>query len=207
MKHGIVMKAIGIILGTTAGLVVAGAIIYQIESNSPNPPTSGLPLMFMKVGDKVKSIITPTAPIGNLSPVRDIKGTWVSSLSGKGIQLYGKFATGSGTTLVYENGDIELKIASVQGNTARGTIRMYNTCSWGTSSSQGIPTVTIPKICLPDRENPIAIRVSGSRLDFGTVNYGGTSSTMQGNYTTSIISGTMTSTTPYGVIKGEFNLR
>lgn len=36
---------------------------------------------------------------------------------------------------------------------------------------------------------------------------GGGSYTMQGNYTTDLISGTMTATVPpYGVIKGEFHL-
>jgi hypothetical protein len=167
-----------------------------------------MPPMFKFVEEKLKSIITPAPPIGILSPVRDLRGTWKSSLAGKGLQVYGKFSTGPGTTMVYEDGDIELVIDSVQNNIASGKIRYLNLCSYGQTSAPGIPTVTIPKQCTKDTGySPMAIGVSGTRLDFGTVSSGGATFSMQGNYTTDIISGTMTSNIPpYGVLKGEFHL-
>jgi hypothetical protein len=159
------------------------------------------------VDQKIKSIITPAAPIGNLTPVRDLRGTWISSLKGKGMQNYGKFTTGPGTTQIYQEADIELIINSVSGNTASGTMRYINLCTWGSTSAPKIPTISVPKNCNSTGANPIQIRVSGSRLDFGTMNAGSVSFSMQGNYTTDIISGTMTANiSPYGVIKGEFHL-
>ena len=83
-----------------------------------NTPVEKQPLMFRFIEEKLKSIITPKAPIGNLTPVRDLRGTWKSSLAGKGLQVYGKFTTGPGTTMVYEDGDIELIIDSVADNVA-----------------------------------------------------------------------------------------
>jgi len=75
------------------------------------------------------------------------------------------------------------------------------------TSIPGYGSVSVPKQCLNDSgASAIKIKVSGSRLDFGTVSAGGATFSMQGNFTTDIISGTMTATTPYGVIKGEFHL-
>lgn len=159
------------------------------------------------IEDKIKSIITGKPPIGDLTPARDLKGTWVSSLRGKGVQLYGKFDAAGGTVVVYEDGDITLVIDSVSGSTARGTIRYTNLCTWGSASYPGIVAVNTPKTCIADSgSGVINIRVSGSRLDFGSFAAGGVSGTMQGNFTTDLISGTMTSSIPYGTIKGEFHL-
>ncbi|MFH0969095.1 MAG: hypothetical protein V1804_01170 [Patescibacteria group bacterium] len=159
------------------------------------------------VGQKIKSIITPKAPIGNLTPVRDLRGTWKSSLAGKGIQVYGQFKTGPGTTQVYQEGDIKLIITSVENNIASGTIQYTNLCTWGRTTAPKIPTISIPKRCASPSASPIGIRVSGTRLDFGTVATGDTTATMQGTYTTDIITGSMTVNLPaYGVLKGEFHL-
>lgn len=160
------------------------------------------------VGQKIKSIVTPAAPIGNLTPVRDLRGTWKSSLKGKGMQTYSQFKTGSGTTQIYQEGDIQLIITSLKNNVASGTIQYTGLCTWGRTTVPKITTINIPKQCANTGANPIQIRVSGTRLDFGSVNVGGGASfSMQGNYTTDIISGSMTGNVPpYGVIKGEFHL-
>lgn len=188
-----------VIFGLIAGSLIAGAVFFSVRGN---------PSMVNLIEQKMKSIITPAPPIGNLTPVRDLRGTWKSSLSGKGIQLYGNFNTGPGKTQIYEDGDIELVINTMENNTAAGTIRYFNLCSWGGTSVPGYGTVSVPKQCVPDSgARPIAIRVSGSRLDFGTVNANGANFSMQGNYTTDIISGTMTGNLPpYGTLKGEFHL-
>lgn len=160
------------------------------------------------VGQKIKSIVTPNAPIGNLTPVRDLRGTWISSLKGKGMQTYSQFKTGPGTTQIYQEGDIQLIITSVENNVASGTIQYTNLCTWGRTTAPKIPTISIPKQCSNTPVSSIGIRVSGTRLDFGSVNAGGGASfSMQGNYTTDLISGSMTGNVPpYGVIKGEFHL-
>ena len=185
-----------IVLGLITGAVVAGVYV-----------AGGNPAFLKSVEQKLKSIKTAKPPIGNLTPTRDLRGTWTSSIRGKGIQLYGKFATGPGTTTIYEDGDIELIINTVSGNTASGTMRYTNLCSTGSTAVPGYGNITVPKQCVADTgARAIQIRVSGSRLDFGTVSAGGATFSMQGNFTTDIISGTMTATTPYGIIKGEFHL-
>jgi hypothetical protein len=70
----------------------------------------------------------------------------------------------------------------------------------------GYGSISTPKTCVNAGAAPIKIRISGSRLDFGTYSAGGATVTMQGNYTTDIMSGTMTMTSAYGIIKGEFHL-
>jgi len=197
------------IILTTLNFVVLSAIItgtafFVIGARNGDPRVS----KFLDlVPEKIKSIITPKAPIGNLTPVRDLRGTWVSSLRGKGMQNYGSFNTGPAKTQIYQEGDIELVIDSVSGNIASGTFRYINLCTWGKSTAPKIPAISVPKKCNSTGASPIQIRVSGSRLDFGTVSAGGVNATMQGNYTTDLISGSTTATvSPYGVIKGEFHL-
>lgn len=187
-------------------VVVGGGVTATvIMSKMSNPP-----LMFRFIDDKLKSIVTPKAPlVGNLTPTRDLRGTWKSSLSGKGLQVYGKFTTGPAVTTVYEDGDIELIIESVKNNIASGKIRYTNLCAWGQATApKPVGTITIPKQCAGNTGYlPIDIRVSGSALDFGTVKTGDVTATMQGSYTTDLMSGTMTVTMPaYGALKGEFHL-
>ena len=190
--------------------LIAGSAAY-IAIAKPAPVTkfvqTDIPAYIANIEQKLKSIITPKPPIGDITPTRDLRGNWTSSLQGKGLQLYGKFVTGKSTTQLYEDGDIDLVIDSVVGNTASGTIRYRNLKATGTTVVPGYGTITVPPVQYGDTgERPIQIRVSGSKLDFGTINTGDVNFTMQGNYTTDIISGTMTATTSYGVIKGEFHL-
>lgn len=165
------------------------------------------PLMFGSIEKKLKSIITPKPPIGELTPTRDLRGVWKSSLVGKGIQVYGKFTTGPGVTNVYEDGDMELIIDSVENNIASGKMRFTNLCVTAEVVVPNIKTITTKK-CVPDTGySPVAIRVSASSLDFGTVAVTGATATMQGTYTTDIMTGSMTVNLPaYGVLKGELHL-
>jgi hypothetical protein len=181
---------------TFAGLAVANHYI-------PNKPD-----FLQLVDDKLVSIITAKPPIGDLSVVRDLEGTWKSSLSGKGLQVYGKFSVGGGTTTVYEDGDIDLIIEEVKGNTATGKMRIYNLCAYGQATFPKLATVNIPKTCTGDSGySPISIHVSGTQLDFGSGSAAGVNYSMQGTYTTDLISGTMTINLPaYGALKGEFKL-
>lgn len=191
------------------GLIAGGTAYVAVVKPAPITKfvQTDIPDFIANIEQKLKSINTPKPPIGDISPVRDLRGNWTSSLSGKGLQLFGKFETGSSTTHVSENGDIDLAIDSVVGNTASGTIRYRNLTATGTTSVPGYGNINVPPVKEADTGmRPIQIRVSGSRLDFGTINADGVNFTMQGSYTTDIISGTMTATTSYGVIKGTFNL-
>ncbi|OGY22308.1 MAG: hypothetical protein A2126_03975 [Candidatus Woykebacteria bacterium GWB1_45_5] len=195
-KRGFSIIKLLIVLGLIGGAVAAG--VYVAGEN---------PELLKSVEQKLKSIKIAKPLIGNLTPARDLKGTWTSSIRGKGIQLYGQFATGPGTTTVYEDGDVELIIDKVENNIASGTMRYTNLCTTGSTSVPGYGNISVPRQCVADTgARATQIRVSGSRLDFGTVSTGGATFSMQGNFTTDIISGTMTATTPYGVIKGEFHL-
>jgi hypothetical protein len=200
------MKKIFLLILNIAALaaIVAGVSFFVIGAKREDPRiTKFLNL----VPEKIKSIITPKPLIGNLTPARDLRGTWISSLKGKGIQSYGKFDTGPGTTQVYQEGDIELVIDSVSGNVASGTFQYINLCTWSRTTAPKIPPISVPKKCVNSGASPIQVRVSGSRLDFGSVSAGGVNATMQGNYTTDLISGTTTATvSPYGIIKGEIHL-
>jgi len=220
---------IGLLLGLAVLTVFSLAVVYVVKKNpkaffpatqtqqvagetegatsQENREKSGVEKFFNLIDQKIKSIITPNPPIGNLTPVRDLRGTWVSSLSGKGIQSFGKFNTGPGVTQIYQEGDIKLVIESVSGNVASGTFQYINLCTWGKMTAPKIPPISVPKHCVSPGPGPIQIRVSGTRLDFGTVSAGGVNATMQANYTTDLISGSTTTTvSPYGIIKGEIHL-
>lgn len=172
-----------------------------------NTPKEQQPLMLRFIEDKLKSIITPNAPIGNLTPVRDLRGTWKSSLPRKGMQIFGKLTTGPGTTTIYEDGDIELIIDSVKDNIAYGKIRFTNLCATATTTAPKIKPITVKQCTEDSGYLPAGIHVSGSALDFGTVAASGVTITMRGTYLTDIITGSMTTTLPsYGVMKGVFNL-
>ena len=197
-----------------ARLVLVGVVVGAVGVAAVRNPvgfkaffTKEIPSTLQSVEQKIQAIITTKPPIGNLTPARDLRGTWTSSIRGKGIQLYGQFATGPGTTTVYEDGDVTLIIDTAENNVASGTIRYTNLCSTGSTAVPGYGNISVPKQCTADSgARAIKIRVSGSRLDFGTISAGGGTFSMQGNFTTDIISGTMTTTTSYGVIKGEFHL-
>lgn len=193
------MKKAILISILSALVIVVGAV--AIAYNMPEKP-----LMLSFVEEKLQSIVTPKAPIGNLTPARDLRGTWKSSIAGKGLQLFGQFVNGPTTTTIYGEEDIELIIDKVDGNIATGKTKT-SACIWGVSTAPVIGIVQIPKTCSQDADyQPMTIRVSGSSLDFGNTVTAGGSVNMQGGFTTDIISGSATVTTPYGLLKGALHL-
>ncbi|MFA5829629.1 MAG: hypothetical protein WC843_03990 [Candidatus Gracilibacteria bacterium] len=161
------------------------------------------PLMFQFVSQKVNDIVTPKPLIGTLTPARDLRGTWSSSLRGKGFQIYGVFVTGPATTKVYEDGDIELKIDSVENNIGNGQITYSNMCATGETTVPGVKTFSVPKTCNPNSgAQPVTMKISGSAIEFTTPE----GTVMAGSFTTDIMSGAMSLNTPSGVLKGEFHL-
>lgn len=185
------------------GLALAAAGVSYVYDHDPETAR-----YLDMVKDKIDSIITPKPPIGDLTPVRDLKGTWRSSLRGKGYQVYGSFGDGASNVKVYQEGDVELVIDSVKGNAARGSMRLMNVYGSARGSVPGRGSVSTPRMLIvrDSGRSPITIRVSGTRLDFGSFDAGGLSGTMQGSYTTDLIRATMTVQTEYGPVKGEFHL-
>jgi hypothetical protein len=184
------MQTVKIVLIVVLSVGIVGLAAYKIYTD---------PTIFQSVKNKLTTTI---------SPARDLRGTWISALSGKGFQLNGQFSIQGTTTTIYEDGDIELIINDVKDNIAYGTMRYTNICAWGFSIVPNVGQVTVPKTCNSDTGTyPIQIRVSSSALDFGTVNVSGVTTTMKGSYTTDFIHGTMTATVePYGTVNGLFNL-
>lgn len=162
------------------------------------------------IREKLNTFSEFKSPLSSgLTPARDLRGTWKSSLIGKGIEVNGTFTTGPGTTTVHENGDMELIIDSVINNTASGRLRYSDLCVTAqTVMPKPLPSITVPKTCTKDSGySPITMQIIGSRIIFETANVAGATVTMQGNFTTDIMSGTTTVTLPgYGTLIGEFHL-
>lgn len=178
------------------GGVVVAVAIYCMQ-----------PLMYRYAEAKLNTATVSESIVGNLTPARDLRGTWKSSLLGKGIQVNGNFALGAGTAIVTENGDMELVITSVKNNIAYGKMRFTNLCATAQVSIPNLKTFSTEQCTKDTGYKAVTIRVSSSHLDFGTVTVSGAKSTMQGNFTTDIMSGTMTTTlAAYGTLKGSFRL-
>ncbi|MFA7295898.1 MAG: hypothetical protein WC211_01765 [Dehalococcoidia bacterium] len=144
------------------------------------------------VEQRLREIGIPAAPIGDITPARDLRGTWSSSLTGKGFQLYGTgTAPQGGTVRVYVEADLILRIDRVEDNVATGAARWLNHTTYG--EVIGVPmvgTIPIPRQTLPDTDfQPMSFRVTGSAIDFGTVMAGGAVATMQGSFTEDLLTG------------------
>jgi len=197
------MRTFGLIaLGLSVGALLAIAIFLGLWGKYP---------ILNLIEQKLSMIHTPKPPIGNLTQARDITGTWKSSLPGKGIQLYSKLANSVNTISTYKEGDMELTIDPAVNNVALCKIRYTNLKTWGVivmpnPLGKGNVTTNVPTQNLPDEEINTQINISSSHLDFVNFAAGGVRYSMQGNYTTDIISGTITADAGGGTLKGEFHL-
>jgi hypothetical protein len=141
---------------------------------------------------RLRSIGVTSAPIGDITPARDLRGTWASSLSGKGVQLFGTGVSPQGGNVrVQAQADWILRVDSVEDNVATGAVRMLNYTSSGeVTGVPGVGTIAIPRQTLPDTEfQPVTFRVTGSALDFGSIAVGGAAATVQGSFTEDFITG------------------
>lgn len=184
------MATMKIVLIIALSVGIGGLAGYKIATN---------PDLISAVKNKLTTTITPA---------RDLRGTWISSLPGKGFQLQGQFAVAGSTTTVHEDGDIELIVDKVENNIAYGTMRYYNVCAWGFTIAPVVGKITVPKTCNKDLgPQPITFKVSSSAVDFGTINISGVTATMSGTFTTDLMHGAMTATIePYGEVIGVFTL-
>jgi hypothetical protein len=185
MFQGNKMFSLGAIVVSVVLLV--GALSFYLAQNNPD---------FFKL------------PSSSLTPARDLTGTWVSSLAGKGCQLMGQFTIEGTVSTLHENCDIELIIADVSDNIATGTIRYYNLCIYGFATIPNYGKIDIPQNCTADSGPiPIQIKVSSSSLDFGQVQADGITASMNAMFTSDLIHGNMSlMAAGYGEMKGPFNL-
>jgi hypothetical protein len=183
-----------------AGAFVGMAIFAGVISVRPD--------WFGFIDEKLKSIKTPMSGLtSSLSPVRDLRGTWKSSLAGKGFQVFGRIEAGTSVTTIYEDGDIEIIIEDVVNNTATGKIRYTNVVAKSVTTAPNIKPITVELKPEDTGYLPISIAINGTALDFGTVATDGVTISMKGMYLTDILSGTMTATVEgSGELKGVFTL-
>ena len=142
-----------------------------------------------------------------LAPARDLRGVWASAIWGQGMQLSGTTKTADGSSSIQSNGDIEIKIDRVENGVAYGTVHYFNMSMSGQTVTP-MQTITIPKFHTKDSDpTDVQIKIDGSHCSYGPIIVGDTTSTMQGNFSENIISGTLTLTSSYGPINGTFNLK
>lgn len=144
------------------------------------------------VDERLRAIGITAPPLGNITPARDLRGTWSSGAAGKGIQIYGTgTAPQGGTVRVYVEADMVIRVDRVQDNIATGAARLLNYQLYGEVT--GVPsvgTIAIPRQTLPDTDfQPMEFRVTGSALDFGTVTAGGAVAILQGSFTEDFMTG------------------
>ena len=182
--------------------VITAIVGSVVISEMPQKPE-----WFQFIDEKLHSIHIPLPQIGIFAPDLGLVGTWKSSTAGKGLELFGEFTTGPIYTTVYEDGDIEIIINSVKGNTASGEIRYPKLCASATTTAPKMKPITVSKCADDSGYLPLSISVSKNTLYFNTVIVNGAKVTMQGTYSTDVMTGSMMANVlPYGVIKGVFNL-
>ena len=165
---------------------------------------------------------TVTVP-GGLSPGRDLRGTWVSPLSGKGYQLTGRLVQGTATGALSEHGDIRLQITKVVAEKAGVTTgyKAYGTMTF--SKLVLVETVTVKTAKGAKKFPPqtiaqggaaatsrVVLSVSGTRLHVAFAAAWARTVTMQGTFTSDLMRGTMTKQYAGGgaktTLSGQFHL-
>jgi len=138
-----------------------------------------------------------TASTPNSTSTSELIGTWVSAVSGKGMQGLGKI-TFSGTAYqIGFTGDINLVIEKVENNLGTGTITFSNLC---------LTTDAKPAQCIKTYSQPAVMQISGNTINYTGPTMLGASLSLSGTYTNDSISGTFTRTSSSGKINGTFNL-
>lgn len=140
-------------------------------------------------------VAVPSA--AGLTPARDLRGTWVSALSGQGYKISGRLdVAGTGTARLDERGDIRLVVKTMKGNRLSGTITL--------SLRESVTTVTVKTAkgsrTYPPQRIPVSgagvtrqfvATASGTRIDFQSMSFNGAVVSLHGSFTSNHMSGTM----------------
>jgi len=146
------------------------------------------------------ALAATAAASADLSPARNLRGTWVSPLKGKAYQLTGRLdVPGSGWADIVETGDIRLALTRVDGNKAYGTITLSNkveTYTLTIKTVKGLKRYPAQRITSTEATSrQIVLTASSSRVSFSKVPVkNATVALTTGRFTTSLLWGTMTET-------------
>jgi len=133
-------------------------------------------------------------------------GTWVSAVTGKGMQGTGKITLRGTVNQLSLTGDVNLVIKKVENNIGTGTITFDKVCITAVVSVPGKPDVTNPTQCLNAYSQPSTMQISGNKITYTGKSVLGANITLTGTYTSDTMSGTFTRTGSSGKINGTFSL-
>jgi len=149
---------------------------------------------------------SPATSVKNSISTNGLVGTWVSAVSGKGLQGSGKVVTAHSSTDITAYGDLKLVIQKIENNTAIGTIAYTNLCYTIASSILGKATTTKPPQCTNTGDEPARLQVSGNTISYNGQTVLSANVSLEANYNGDTISGTFTRTGTYGKVTGTINL-
>ena len=150
--------------------------------------------------------VTPVSPVENSTSNSGLIGTWVSAVSGKGMQGSGKVVTANSSTDITTHGDLKLVIQKIENNTAIGTIAYKNLCYTIATSILGKAATTKPPQCVNTGDEPARLQVSGNTISYNGETILSANVSLEANYSGDTISGTFTRTGAYGKVTGTINL-
>lgn len=150
-------------------IVVVGGWWYVSSSQRPASIAS------MKQNNTINN--NQNTALGTLTQTDGLAGTWVSAVSGKGIQASGKLVSSKAVTQVTVTGDVQVIIQKVTADTALGTIAYSNLCYDETASVAGGATISKKPQCISVSAKQIELKISGDKISFeGPTATGGTDS-------------------------------
>jgi hypothetical protein len=149
---------------------------------------------------------TSATPVTGVTSNSGLIGTWVSAVSGKGLEGSGKVVTAHSTTDITASSDLKLVIQKIENNTAIGTITYTNLCYTIATSILGRPATTKPPQCTNTGDEPARLQVSGNTISYNGETVLSANVSLEATYSGDTISGTFTRTGAYGKVTGTINL-
>ena len=154
----------------------------------------------------VNGVNTSATPVENATSNSGLVGTWVSAVSGKGLQGSGKVVTAHSSTEITASSDLKLVIQKIENNTAIGTIAYTNLCYTIATSILGRAATTKPPQCTNTGDEPARLQVSGNTISYNGQTVLSANVSLEATYSGDTISGTFTRTGAYGKVTGTINL-
>jgi hypothetical protein len=150
---------------------------------------------------------TPSTPATNpASASSGLMGTWVSSVSGKGMQGAGKVTLNGTTDQIAFTGDINLVVTKVENNSGTGTITFSNICLTVTVSTSGKPDVANPTQCLKAYSQAAVMKIDGNNISYTGETVLGANVVLTGTFSGNSMTGTFIRKSSSGSITGTFSL-
>ena len=143
----------------------------------------------------------------NSTASNGLVGTWVSTTKDKGMQGTGKIVLPKSTTQFTISGDVNLVISKVENNIGTGTISYTNLCTTETTTYTTGKAASTKKLpCERASGKPVQIKIDGNKITATAKTSTDADISFTGNYTNSVISGTVVVKGTYGDMTGTFSL-